>query len=65
MHASSSTAVAPFPLPRIGVVLADRLLLAHDVVWVGAGSPSHMAALAPPDLVRVARARTVDLVAHA
>ena len=31
-------AVAPFPLPRVDRVLIDRTLLAHDVVWVGAGS---------------------------
>jgi prolyl-tRNA editing enzyme YbaK/EbsC (Cys-tRNA(Pro) deacylase) len=55
-------AVAPFPLTGIDTILLDRSLLAHDVVWVGAGSRRHMAALAPPDLVRLARARTVDLV---
>jgi prolyl-tRNA editing enzyme YbaK/EbsC (Cys-tRNA(Pro) deacylase) len=58
-------AVAPFPLPHVAAVLADRQLLGHDLVWFGAGSPQHMAALAPEDLVRVARARTVDLVKHA
>jgi prolyl-tRNA editing enzyme YbaK/EbsC (Cys-tRNA(Pro) deacylase) len=57
-------AVAPFPLPRIERVLADRSLLGHDVVWIGAGSPNHMAAVTPSDLIRVARARTVDLVSH-
>lgn len=57
-------AVAPFPLAHVELVLADRTLLAHDLVWVGAGSTQHMAALAPADLVRVARARTVDLVLH-
>jgi prolyl-tRNA editing enzyme YbaK/EbsC (Cys-tRNA(Pro) deacylase) len=55
-------AVAPFPLPHVDRVLADRTLLGHDVVWIGAGSAYHMAALTPSDLVRVARARTVDLV---
>jgi Cys-tRNA(Pro) deacylase len=55
-------AVAPFPLPRVAAVLADRTLLVHEVVWIGAGSPTHMAAIAPPDLVRVARAVAVDLV---
>jgi prolyl-tRNA editing enzyme YbaK/EbsC (Cys-tRNA(Pro) deacylase) len=57
-------AVAPFPLPQIERVLADRSLLGHDVVWIGAGSPNHMAAVTPSDLIRVARARTVDLVSH-
>jgi Cys-tRNA(Pro) deacylase len=54
--------VAPFPLPGIETVLIDRSLLAHEVVWIGAGSSRHMAALAPADLVRLARARAVDAV---
>jgi prolyl-tRNA editing enzyme YbaK/EbsC (Cys-tRNA(Pro) deacylase) len=54
--------VAPFPLPTIETVLIDKNLLAHEVVWVGAGSDRHMAALAPSDLVRLARARPVDAV---
>jgi prolyl-tRNA editing enzyme YbaK/EbsC (Cys-tRNA(Pro) deacylase) len=57
-------AVAPFPLPNVIAVLADRNLLAHELVGVGAGSPTHMAALPPADLLRLARARTVDLVTH-
>ena len=56
--------VAPFPLPGVELVLIERLLLAHDVVWFGAGSPRHMAALAPVDLARLARARTADLVSE-
>jgi prolyl-tRNA editing enzyme YbaK/EbsC (Cys-tRNA(Pro) deacylase) len=31
-------------------------------VWIGAGTRRHMAALAPADLARVARARAVDVV---
>jgi prolyl-tRNA editing enzyme YbaK/EbsC (Cys-tRNA(Pro) deacylase) len=54
--------VAPFPLTGVELVLIERLLLAHDVVWFGAGSPRHMAALAPTDLARLAKARPVDLV---
>jgi prolyl-tRNA editing enzyme YbaK/EbsC (Cys-tRNA(Pro) deacylase) len=54
--------VAPFALPRVERVLIDRTLLAHPVVWVGAGSPRHMAGLAPTELVRLARASTVDAV---
>jgi len=57
-------AVAPFPLPRVEQVLVERTLLAHDVVWAGAGSELHMTALAPAELVRLARARAVDLVRH-
>ena len=55
-------AVAPFPLPLVEVVLIERALLTHDVVWVGAGSRRHMAAVAPTDLVRLAKARAVDAV---
>jgi Cys-tRNA(Pro) deacylase len=55
-------AVAPFPLPRIQHVLIDRTLLAHEVVWVGAGSERHMAGLSPVELVRLARARPMDAV---
>jgi prolyl-tRNA editing enzyme YbaK/EbsC (Cys-tRNA(Pro) deacylase) len=56
----SAGGVAPFPLPGIRTVLIDRALLAHELVWIGAGSSKHMAALAPADLVRLARARPVD-----
>lgn len=55
--------VAPFPLPQIETVLIDRSLLAHEVVWIGAGSDRHMAAITPSDLVRLSRARAVDAVA--
>lgn len=58
-------AVAPFPLPKITRVLVDRQLLVHDRVWVGAGSPSHMATLAPADLVRLAKAEPMDAVSEA
>jgi prolyl-tRNA editing enzyme YbaK/EbsC (Cys-tRNA(Pro) deacylase) len=56
--------VAPFPLPGVHAVLCEQTLLSHDVVWIGAGSPRHIAALAPADLVRVTRARAVDLVSE-
>jgi prolyl-tRNA editing enzyme YbaK/EbsC (Cys-tRNA(Pro) deacylase) len=42
----------------------DATLLQHPVVWIGAGSPSHMAAIAPPDLQRLAGARLFDLLAR-
>jgi prolyl-tRNA editing enzyme YbaK/EbsC (Cys-tRNA(Pro) deacylase) len=57
-------AVAPFPLPGIETILVDEELLVHEVVWAGAGSPKHMVALAPSDLLRVTRARSVDAVAE-
>ena len=55
-------AVAPFPLPSIEGSYVDHALLVHDVVWVGAGTSRHMAALAPGDLVRLTRARAIDAV---
>jgi Cys-tRNA(Pro) deacylase len=55
-------AVAPFALAAIEEVFVDHALLAHEVVWVGAGSNRHMAALSPADLVRLARARVIDAV---
>jgi prolyl-tRNA editing enzyme YbaK/EbsC (Cys-tRNA(Pro) deacylase) len=55
-------AVAPFPLPHVQGVFIDRALLAHRLVWIGAGSTRHMAALAPNELVRLAQARPMDAV---
>jgi len=54
-------AVAPFPQRAVARTLIDRSLLRHDVVWIGAGSPAHMAAIAPDDLVRLANARPCDI----
>ena len=54
--------VAPFPLPAVvGQVLADRSLLAWSIVWTGVGSDRHMAGLAPAEIVRLTRAKAVDL----
>jgi prolyl-tRNA editing enzyme YbaK/EbsC (Cys-tRNA(Pro) deacylase) len=53
--------VAPFPAPGVSQVLMSEELLAHDRVWIGAGSEKHMAGLAPVDLVRLAQARPADL----
>lgn len=53
--------VAPFPLPGIETVLMEQALFGHEVVWIGAGSSRHMAALAPSDLGRLARARPASL----
>ena len=55
-------AVAPFPLPHVHRVFAERTLLAHDVVWIGAGSENHLASIAPGELARLTRARTIDAV---
>jgi prolyl-tRNA editing enzyme YbaK/EbsC (Cys-tRNA(Pro) deacylase) len=56
--------VAPFPHRQVARVLADRSLLAHAEVWIGAGTEAHMAALTPAELVRVSKAAPVDLVAR-
>lgn len=55
-------AVAPFPLADVERVLIDQTLLAHDLVWVGAGSTLHLAVLGPADLIRLARATPMDAV---
>ena len=58
----SPGSVAPFPLPGVEKILIDRTLLTHELVWIGAGSPSHLAALPPAELVRLARAVPMDAV---
>jgi prolyl-tRNA editing enzyme YbaK/EbsC (Cys-tRNA(Pro) deacylase) len=55
-------AVAPFPLSEVSRIFVDRGLLAHKRVWVGAGSPNHMAVVSSADLVRLARAHPIDAV---
>lgn len=55
-------AVAPFPLPRIEQVFMEQSLLVHDLVWIGAGSTRHMAGLPPGELLRLSRARAIDLI---
>ena len=55
-------AVAPFPLPRVERLFIDPTLLSHRVVWIGAGSERHMASLSPTELVRLSRARPMDVV---
>jgi prolyl-tRNA editing enzyme YbaK/EbsC (Cys-tRNA(Pro) deacylase) len=55
-------AVAPFPLPKVERVLIDRALLARRAVWIGAGSPRHLAVLPSPELLRLTRAIPADLV---
>jgi prolyl-tRNA editing enzyme YbaK/EbsC (Cys-tRNA(Pro) deacylase) len=55
-------AVAPFPLTRVDAVFLDRSLLQHPLVWIGAGSTRHMAALTPRELMRLSRAEPMDAV---
>jgi Cys-tRNA(Pro) deacylase len=57
-------AVAPFPRRDVIAALIERTLLQHTEVWIGAGSPAHMACLAPSDLQRLAGARSADLVSR-
>ncbi len=57
-------AVAPFPQRAVTQSLMDRSFFAHDVLWIGAGSPSHMASIAPAELLRLSGARAVDIVGH-
>jgi prolyl-tRNA editing enzyme YbaK/EbsC (Cys-tRNA(Pro) deacylase) len=54
--------VSPFVAPRVDRVFVDRTLLGQDLVWVGAGSPSHVAAVRPGELVRLTRAQPIDAV---
>ena len=53
--------VAPFPASGISQVLMAGELLAHDRVWIGAGSERHMAGISPVDLARLTQARTAEL----
>jgi prolyl-tRNA editing enzyme YbaK/EbsC (Cys-tRNA(Pro) deacylase) len=54
--------VAPFPLRQVDAVFLDRSLLGHPLVWIGAGSERHMAALAPTELMRLSKAAPMDAV---
>ncbi len=56
-------AVPPFPLPEDTVVLMDRALFRHPLVWAGAGSAQHVLGMAPAELARVSRARPLDVSA--
>ena len=53
--------VAPFPALGISQVLMAGELLAHDRVWIGAGSERHMAGISPVDLAQLTQARTAEL----
>ena len=56
-------AVAPFPLPKVDLVLMDSAFFRYPLVWAGAGSANHVLGMTPADVARVARARTVDVSA--
>jgi Cys-tRNA(Pro) deacylase len=53
--------VAPFPQLAVSRTLMDRSFLQHPVVWIGAGTDRHMAALPPLELARLTRASAIDL----
>ncbi|WP_406008447.1 YbaK/EbsC family protein [Streptomyces sp. NBC_00637] len=56
--------VPPFGHRTRTRVLADRNLLAHDVVWAAAGNPHVVFPMAPEDLVEHADAALVDVREH-
>ncbi|MFG2324665.1 YbaK/EbsC family protein [Streptomyces sp. NPDC048568] len=53
--------VPPFGHRNPTRVLADRSLLAHEVVWAAAGTPYAVFPMAPKDLVTAAGATLVDV----
>ncbi|MEU6592646.1 YbaK/EbsC family protein [Streptomyces sp. NPDC046881] len=53
--------VPPFGHRTRTRVLADRSLLAHDVVWAAAGTPYTVSPIGPQDLVAHAGATLVDV----
>jgi prolyl-tRNA editing enzyme YbaK/EbsC (Cys-tRNA(Pro) deacylase) len=56
--------VAPFPVRAVTHTLIERDLLRHPIVWIGAGSPAHMAALPPGELQRLTRATPFGVDPH-
>ena len=54
-------AVAPFPQRAVARAVMERELLRHEIVWIGAGSTSHMAGLPPAELQRLAGAALGDV----
>jgi prolyl-tRNA editing enzyme YbaK/EbsC (Cys-tRNA(Pro) deacylase) len=53
--------VAPFPQPGVKDVLIDQSFFTWPEVWTGAGSDRHMAGLAPAELIRLSRGRSIDV----
>ena len=54
--------VAPFPRPGFVRAVLDETILDLVRVWIGAGTSRHMAQVAVPDLLRVARAEPASVV---
>ena len=59
---SSRVELPPSGMPGSTRCCSNPTFLRHDAVWVGAGSSRHMVGLAPAELLRLARARTVDVI---
>jgi prolyl-tRNA editing enzyme YbaK/EbsC (Cys-tRNA(Pro) deacylase) len=57
-------AVAPFPQRAVARTLIEGELLRHEIVWIGAGSTSHMAGLPPLELQRLAGAVAGEIAAQ-
>jgi prolyl-tRNA editing enzyme YbaK/EbsC (Cys-tRNA(Pro) deacylase) len=54
-------AAPPFPYAEAARVLFEQRLLAHETVWVEAGSPRYVLGLEPDLLVQLTRAVPADL----
>ena len=55
--------VPPFGHPSPLATYVDRDLLAFDIVWAAAGTPTHVFSITPDDLVRVSGGEVTDLKA--
>ncbi|WP_436795634.1 aminoacyl-tRNA deacylase [Actinospongicola halichondriae] len=53
--------VPPFALATDLATVVDRALLDHEQVWAAAGTPRHVFAVAPEDLVRLCGGSVADL----
>lgn len=53
--------VPPFATTAPLAVAVDRDLLGHDRVWAAAGTPRHVFAIGPDDLVRISGGVVADL----
>jgi prolyl-tRNA editing enzyme YbaK/EbsC (Cys-tRNA(Pro) deacylase) len=60
---SAQTTEAPlFPFTG-AAVFVEQLLLGEETLWIRAGSPRHVLAVSPSDLVQLTHAQTADLAA--
>jgi prolyl-tRNA editing enzyme YbaK/EbsC (Cys-tRNA(Pro) deacylase) len=58
-------AVSPVGLTGVTRILLDRTIPTDGLLWVGAGSPRHMAGLPAAELARVTRADLADVAGDA